>query len=254
MGLDNRSATGLFRALALPALLLSLWELAARTSMMDVRFVPPPSAIIAAFPGLVTTDDLFGSTLVTAMRMGVGFVLAAVLGVGFGLLFGTVPLLRRLFGPLIELLRPIPGVSLIPLAVLWFGMGNPAKISIVMWATFFPVFLNTVLGCQETPQILVRAAQVMEIRGTAFFRKIMLPAALPAVFAGLRLSVGYALISATATEMIEGPNGLGFLIIDAQRTFRTPEMFAGIVLVALLGFFTTAAVNLVERRLLSYRQ
>jgi ABC-type nitrate/sulfonate/bicarbonate transport system permease component len=137
--------------------------------------------------------------------------------------------------------------------VLWFGLGNPAKIVVVMWATFFPIFLNTVLGCQEAPAIFVRAARVMEINGWRFFWKIVLPAALPSIFAGLRLSVGYALISATATEMIEGPNGLGFLIVETQRTFRAAEMFAGIITIALLGYAVASLVALVERRLLAYR-
>jgi ABC-type nitrate/sulfonate/bicarbonate transport system permease component len=245
---------GPLRALALPLVLLTAWEAVGRAGLVDVRFVPPPSRIVAAFPALIETDELWGSIAATLVRMGVGFLFAAALGISLGLLVGTSPRLRRLLGPLIELLRPIPGVSLIPVAVLWFGLGNPAKISVVMWATFFPVLLNTILGCQETPPILVRAARVMEINGARFFWKVMLPAALPSIFTGLRLSVGYALISATATEMIEGPNGLGFLIVEAQRTFRTPEMFAGIITVALLGFLATAALQLVEHRLLAYRR
>ena len=247
-------AAAVAKGLVLPAVLLLAWEAIGRAGLVDVRFVPPPSAIIGAFPALVETEDLWGSIGVTLVRMGQGYLIAAVLGVGLGVLFGTTPILRRLFGPLFEMLRPIPGVSLIPVAVLWFGLGNPAKVSVVVWATFFPIFLNTVLGCQETPPTLVRAAQVMEIKGWRLFWKVMLPSAVPSMFTGLRLSVGYAIISATATEMIEGPNGLGFLIVETQRTFRTPEMFAGIITIALLGFATTYALQLVERRLLAYRQ
>jgi NitT/TauT family transport system permease protein len=245
--------TAIAKALVLPIFLLAAWEAIGRSGLVDVRFVPPPSAILAAFPALVETEDLWNSLWVTFVRMCLGYVLAAVIGVGLGLLFGTSAVLRRLFGPLFEMLRPIPGVSLIPVAVLWFGLGNPAKIVVVMWATFFPIFLNTVLGCQETPAIFVRAARVMEINGWRFFWKIVLPAALPSIFAGLRLSVGYALISATATEMIEGPNGLGFLIVETQRTFRAAEMFAGIITIALLGYAVASLVALVERRLLAYR-
>lgn len=251
----NRAlAPPIAKALCLPVVLLAIWEVIGRAGLVDIRFVPPPSAVVGAFPVLIETENLWGSIWVTLMRMGQGFLIAAALGVGLGVLLGTTPVLRRLFGPLIEMLRPIPGVSLIPVAILWFGLGNPAKVSVVVWATFFPIFLNTVLGCQETPPILVRAARVMEIRGVRLFWKVMLPAALPSIFTGLRLSVGYAIISATATEMIEGPNGLGFLIVEAQRTFRAPEMFAGIITIALLGFTTTYVLQLIQQRVLAYQR
>jgi len=250
----ERSLPAILGAVVVPAVLLGLWEMAGRFNLVDVRFVPTPSAILGAMIRLMSSGELPASGLKTLLRVGQGYAIGAGLGVVLGLAYGLWAPLRRFGGTLVELARPIPGVTLIPLTILWFGLGEAAKVSIVSWAVFFPVFLNAVLGFRSIPPILVQAARVTEIRGWRLFWKVLLPAAIPAIFTGLRLSIGYALMSTAAVEMILGPDGLGAEIIDAQRTFRIPEMFAAIVAFAGLGAMSAIGLLQVERLLLSYRR
>jgi NitT/TauT family transport system permease protein len=132
-------------------------------------------------------------------------------------------------------------------------MGSPSQVPVVAFAAFFPILVNTVHGVREVPAILVRAARVMELRGGALFRKVILPASVPQVFTGLRLSVVYALTSCVGTEIIAGTDGLGFLLVDYERTFVTHRMFAVMILIALLGFGLSVSVQTTERWFLRYR-
>lgn len=249
-----RALSGILPVVAVPAALLGVWELAGRFNFVDVRFVPVPSAVLGATVKLVASGELLGAGFKTMVRVAEGYAIGAGAGVLLGLAFGLWAPLRHFWGTLFELARPIPGVALIPVTILWFGLGESAKVSIVSWAVFFPVFLNSVLGFRTIPPILVQAARVMEMRGWRLFWKMLLPAATPAIFTGLRLSIGYALMSTAAVEMILGPDGLGFEIIDAQRTFRVPEMFAAIGAFAAFGAISATGVLRIERVLLNYRK
>lgn len=232
----------------MPALLLVLLEL-----FVDARFIPTPSVVATGAIELVSSGDLWGHLALTLGRTLAGFTVAAVTGVAFGLFLGYSRAARPYFMPSIEVLRAIPGVALLPLTVLWFGLGSSSQIPVIAFAAVFPVLLNAMRGAEEVPVILLRAGQVMELDSSRLFRQVLVPASLPYIFTGLRLSIVYALTSGVGAEIIAGTDGLGFLILDFQRTLRANEMFATMILVAILGLALSTLLRATETRLLRYR-
>ena len=242
-----------WRALVLPAGLLLAWELLAKSRLGDALFTPTLTMIVAAFWKLIATGELMLHLQSSTLRMLYGFGLAVALALPLGMGVGWFPVLRRYVGPLFEMVRPFPSITLVPVAILWFGIGNPSKVFLVTYACFWPTFLNTMLGVQEINPVLIRAARVMEIRGVAFFWKIVLPAALPAAFTGVRISLAVSVIVLLVSEMVGATNGIGFMIIDAERNFLTAKMFAGIITMGLLGAALNAAALATERVLMRHR-
>ncbi len=238
----------------LPLALLVILELLAVARIIDPRFVPTPRVVAGGFVELARSGEVWPHLRDTLLRIVQGYAIAGMLGVGIGLCLGYVRSARAYIMPVLEVLRPIPGVTLLPLTILWFGMGNKSQIPVIVFAAFFPTFVNTMHGVEEVPSILVRAARVMELRGATLFWKVMLPSSIPQVFTGLRLSVIYALTSCVGTEIIAGTDGLGFLILDYERTFVTEKMFAVMILIAVLGFCLNAGVMTAQRHFLRYRR
>lgn len=241
------------RVAVLPGVLLAVWEVVAGSRLGDPLYTPGLGAIGAAFVKLLMTGELslhLGASLGRMLR---GFALAMALAIPLGVAIGWVPALRRQVAPVFELLRPFPSITLVPVAILWFGIGELSKVFLVAYACFWPTFLNTVLGVREVNPVLVRAARVMEIRGLALVAKVILPAALPAVLTGVRISLGVSVIVLLVSEMIAASSGLGFMILDAERNFLTAKMFAGIVTMGLLGAGLNLAALAGERLLLRHR-
>ena len=235
--------------LAVPTLFLVALELSG-----DARFVPTPSVVATGAIELVRSGELWRHLGLTLGRTLAGFAVAAVLGSGFGLFLGYSRARRPYFMPTMEVARAIPGVALLPLTVLWFGLGSRSQIPVIAFAALFPVLLNAMRGAEEVPATLIWAAKVMELDARSLFRKILLPASLPFVFAGLRLGIVYALTSGVGAEIIAGTDGLGFLILDYQRTLMPAKMFATMVGVATLGWVLSVLLRKVESRLMSYRR
>ncbi len=242
-----------WQSVILPVGLLLVWELVAKSRFGDSLYTPSLASIAAAFWKLIATGELLLHFQSSTLRMLYGFSLAVVLALPLGMLIGWFPFLRRYVAPIFEMLRPFPSITLVPVAILWFGIGNPSKVFLVTYACFWPTFLNTMLGVQEISPVLIRAARVMEIRGLAFFRKIVLPAALPAAFTGVRISLAVSVIVLLVSEMVGAPNGIGFMIIDAERNFLTAKMFAGIITMGLLGATLNVAALAAERLLVRHR-
>lgn len=233
---------------AVPALLLVSLEL-----FVDARFIPTPSVVATGAVELVRTGELWAHLAWTLGRTLAGFTIAAIVGVALGLFLGHSRAARPYFMPSIEVLRAIPGVALLPLAVLWFGLGSSSLIPVIAFAAVFPVLLNAMRGAEEVPAILIQAGRVMELDGSRLFRKILVPASVPYLLTGLRLSVVYALTSGVGAEIIAGTDGLGFLILDYQRTLMAEKMFATMMLVAALGLLLSTALRATENRLLTQR-
>lgn len=233
---------------AVPAVVLVLLEL-----FVDARFIPTPSVVATGAYELVQSGELWRNLALTLSRTLAGFIIAAVIGIAFGLFLGYSRAARPYFMPTIEVLRAIPGVALLPLAVLWFGLGTSSQIPVIAFAATFPVLLNAMRGAEEVPAILIRAGQVMELDSSRLFRQVLVPASVPYIFTGLRLSIVYALTSGVGAEIIGGTDGLGFLILDYQRTLMPEKMFATMILVAGLGLVLSLGLRQAEARLLSYR-
>jgi ABC-type nitrate/sulfonate/bicarbonate transport system permease component len=245
------------RALALRAgavlLFLALWALAAAVvqvgGLFNPIFLPGPWVVFGAVVALGLKGTLWVHAGATLERVAVGFATGAGLGLVLGLVAGHVRAVGRLVEPVVELLRPIPPLAMLPLFIVWVGIGEGSKVGFITYATFFPVFLTTVHGVRQIDPRLVRAAQSLGARGLQLFARVVLPAALPDILTGLRLGVALAFFVIVISEFIGAEHGLGYLINDGRNFFLVPQMLGAAVVLGLLGYAGNALVRRVERRL-----
>jgi NitT/TauT family transport system permease protein len=229
-------------------LIFTAWETFVRVREIEPIYLPAPSAI-AVYLYRMTVDGTFPYHLgVTVLRILGGFVVAAVTGVVAGLLMGMSPLVAKTADPLIAALYPLPKVSLIPLLIIWLGTGEPYKIVISGVTAFFPIVINTYVGVRQTEPGLIKAAQDLgaNLRQVQF--KIMIPSAVPSIFAGFRLGMGVAIILIVAAEMIGGQSGMGYLLIHAGQVLETEKVFASLIVLAILGVVITKLQESFDRR------
>jgi ABC-type nitrate/sulfonate/bicarbonate transport system permease component len=235
------------------ALLLVGWELASAWRLVDPISVPRVSLILGSWIESLRNGQLLGALAPSLWRIGAGFVLAAVVAVPVGLLMGSVSLIYRLLEPLTEFIRPIPAAAYIPVAILFLGIGNEMKIFVVFLACMFPILLNTYGGVRGIDPVLIDTGRTFGVSRIEALTQIILPAALPSILTGMRISLGIALIVAVVAEMIAGNSGIGYFILDMQRVFRVPEMFAGIFTLGVLGFLINLAFLKIEQHVLRWR-
>jgi ABC-type nitrate/sulfonate/bicarbonate transport system permease component len=185
----------------------------------------------------------------TLERVAVGFATGAGLGVALGLAAGQVRVVRDVVEPVVEMLRPIPPLAVLPLFIVWVGIGEPSKVGFITYATFFPIFLTTVTGVRQIDPLLLRAARSLGAGGLRLFVRVILPAALPDILTGLRLGVALAFFVIVISEFIGAEHGLGYLINDGRNFFLVPQMLGAAVVLGLLGYAGNGLVRLLERRL-----
>lgn len=253
-GMHLRFAKSAWQRLAILIAIGVVWEASTRLHLVDPLFLPPLSGIFMTFVGLLASGEFVEHLIPSLHRALSGFFLAAAFGVPLGCAFGWSNRAQAYFGTVIEVFRPVPPISLIPLAILWLGIGDLSKIGIIAWACFWPIFLNSVLGVQSINPILIKSAAIMEIRGLRLFLKVILPASLPQIFTGLRISLAISLIVLVATEMIGADRGLGYLILEGERTFQSTRMFVGIFSIAIIGYCFNEILLRIERILFRYKR
>jgi ABC-type nitrate/sulfonate/bicarbonate transport system permease component len=215
--------------------------------------LPSPLDIARAFWTSLMDGTLLQNVIASLMRVVEGFLLAFVVAVPMGVAMGLSRTLGGLCDPLLELLRPIPPIAVIPLAILWFGIGEFSKVWIIAYGAFFPILLNTMAGFREVERAQVRAAQALGANRYQIFRDVVLRSALPFVIVGARLGMSMAFIVLVAAELIASSSGLGFMISDARYKFRTDEMFLGMACIGALGFGLNVLLRATERRLLKWK-
>jgi len=235
------------------AVLLVAWEYASAMRLIDPVSMPRVSLIAAAWLKTLNGGPLLQAVLPTLGRIFAGFALAAVIAVPLGLLMGSIPLVYRLLEPATELIRPIPSSAYIPVAILFLGIDNEMKVFVIVIACLFPILLNTYGGVRGIDPVLIDTGRTFGLSRAKALWQIVLPAALPNVLTGMRISLGIALIVAVVAEMIAGNSGIGYFILDMQRIFRVPEMFAGIFTLGVLGFAINFIFLKIEGRLLHWR-
>jgi ABC-type nitrate/sulfonate/bicarbonate transport system permease component len=239
--------------IALIVVLLLVWEIAVAVGMSRALSFPRVTAIADAWVGLVTDGDLVVEMLDTIRRMLIGFSIAALIGIPLGLLTGTSRFAHALFEPLTELLRPIPSPAYIPIAILLLGIGDQMKVAVVAVAALFPILLNTYQGVRDIDPTVTDTARTFGLQRLAILREVALPAALPSVLTGMRVSLGIAFIVVVVAEMVIGNDGIGHLILASQRAFRIPEMYAGIFTLAVVGYSFNWLFVRLEKRMLRGR-
>lgn len=236
------------------AILLILWEIASSRAWIDPVTFPRVSVIFESWVRAVwTSGELTRQLLPSLGRIFGGFALAVVVAVPLGLLMGSVSIVYRLLEPITEFIRPIPSSAYIPVAILFLGIGNEMKVFVVFLACCFPILLNTHGGVRGVDPVLIDTGRTFGLSKFAAARQIILPAAMPSILTGMRISLGIALIVAVVAEMITGNSGIGYFILDMQRIFRVPEMFAGIFTLGMLGFLINFAFLRIEAHFLRWR-
>ena len=237
------------------AAFLGLWSLLSGIvvvfKLFNPIFLPGPWLVLGSLAELAAKGQLWVHVRATLERVAVGFATGAALGVGLGLAAGHLRIVRNLVEPVIEMLRPIPPLAVLPLFIVWVGIGEPSKVGFITYATFFPIFLTTVTGVRQIDPLLLRAAQSLGARGPRLFARVILPAALPDILTGLRLGVALAFFVIVISEFIGAEHGLGYLINDGRNFFLVPQMLGAAVMLGLLGYAGNGLVRLLERRLIT---
>ncbi|WP_369031813.1 MULTISPECIES: ABC transporter permease [Streptomyces] len=236
--------------LALPLVLLGLWWLASDDSTNP--FWPPLRTILTAFPDVWTPERLRADVLPSILRLAAGYAVAAVVGVALGTVIGSYRRVRALCEPVLEFLRAIPAPVLIPVIMLFAGIDDTMKITVIASGCVWPILLNTVEGVRAVDPVMAETARSYGITGAARLRNVVLRSASPQIFAGLRQALSIAIILMVISEMFAASNGLGFTIVQFQRGFAIPDMWTGILVLGLLGFVLSVVFQLVERRVLGW--
>lgn len=253
-----RRARAVALALIVPLGLLVFWEVMVR--LAGTRLIPRPFDVAImmwdfAFGGVY--DDAFSASLPVHLWMSVqrvygGFLLAAVTAVPLGLLIGRLPLLRAMLDPTISVLRPVPVTAWLPLSMIFFGLGPRAAVFLVFLGAFYPILLNTVFGVKSVDPRLFEAAAMLGCRGPQLFRSVVLPAAMPGIFNGLRLGLGFAWILIVVGEMTGVSEGLGAVIMDGRTLSRTDLVITGMIVIGISGFLSDRIIVLMNNRLLRW--
>jgi sulfonate transport system permease protein len=238
---------------AVPVALLALWEIASRLAVVSPRYFPAPTTIGWVLADRFVEGDLGAQSLVTLARLACAFALAAVPGVLLGLLMGIARPVRAAIEPYIAFIFPVPKITLLPFLLIILGVGEPAFVLTGATSAFFQIVISTLGGVQTLDPRLLEAGRNYGAHGARLFWKVILPAALPSIFTGLRLGLGLALVSLVAVEFIAAKSGLGHLVYRHWQMLSTPEMYAAFVLVGALGLALTRGLRALQARILTWQ-
>ena len=233
--------------------LLLLWELGARVAPGYRLYLPPISSVIGALGQLIISGAVGRHLLATLERFLAGYLIAAAIGVTLGILLGYFQPLHNLLGILIELLRPMPSVAIIPVAILTLGIGDSMIVAVTVYAGVWSILINTIDGVRHIESTLVDTGRTFGLSRSRILWQIILPGASPYIVTGLRIALSIALILVTTAEMIAGGKGMGFYILDEERSMNSANMYAGIVIVAALGYTLNRLFLALEGRVMKWR-
>ncbi len=231
---------------------LLLWELVSRFIVANPLFLAAPSQIVGAIVGLSGTGELWRHIGISAVEFAVGYAIACVLGIVAGLAMANSAVAKQSMQPWVSGLYATPTIALAPLFILWFGIGVWSKVVVVILLVFFPVAINTEAGLRTTSERLIEMLRSFGASERQIFVKVSLPSAVPFILAGLKLGIGRGLIGVVVAELFGSRAGLGRLIAASADSFNMPELFAGVVVLAVAGILMTAGFSWLERRLVPW--
>ncbi len=237
-----------------PVLILVCWELATRAGYISAFMLPSPGAVVERLGADVMSGDFFQNAIATLYRTFLGFAIAAIVGVTLGLLMTRNAWARWFFDPLVSIGLPMPKIAFLPVFILWFGLFDASKITIIAVTAVFPIITATIAGLQAVDRELVWSAQSFGASDRHVASEIMIPAALPQIITGLQVALPTALIVDIVAEMMMGGDGLGAAMLEASRQLDSPDVFAGIVEVMAIGFCLVTGMVWLRRRLLVWHQ
>lgn len=236
----------------LPILILVAWELAVKAGKLNGNVVPPPSKLAKTFVDLVSSGKLQAGLLVSFKRVLIGFLIAAVFGILIGFVMGLFASVNRALASLVNILRPVPTVALVPIFIIVMGIGEGANISIIVVGALWSILLNTTAGVMSVDRKLMELAYVYRISKVKAMFKIILPSALYSIFTGLRLGIGGAWMSVVAAEMIGATSGIGYMIMFAKSLAQAANMYVLVLVIGVIGFLIDRILlffqNLVQKK------
>jgi sulfonate transport system permease protein len=254
-GTPGHRGKALLRVIApwiVPVVFLAAWELAARSGALSARVLPEPLAVVRAIGTLVQSGEMAADVKVSAWRALAGFVIGGGIGLALGLLTGLSKFADIALDSTIQMIRNIPALAMIPLVILWFGIGESAKLFLVALGVFFPVYVNTYHGIRSVDADLVEMAKSYGVRGFALYRDVILPGALPSILVGVRFALGLTWVMLIVAETISAQAGIGYMTMNARDFLQTDVVVVGILLYAALGKAADLLAKALERVLLRW--
>jgi len=256
-------ARTLLRRGVVPLALVVLWELAARLGWVDIRFIPAPLKVLESWYlwifGTGSPTELYIGTwtmhaLQSTGRVLIGFAVASLVGIVLGVLIGYFRILSDLADPLVQLLRPVPITAWVPFAVIFFGIDTASAVFLIALGAFFPIVVNTTAGVRRVPRSLIRAAQMLGTRSLHILPRVILPAALPSIFTGLRIGFGMAWVLVVVSEMLAVKGGLGYVLWDSYYFMRMDIIVAAMISIGLLGFLSDWLTLVISNHVLRWNE
>ena len=241
------------QGLIVPAILVVLWELVVKVGWVAPHLLPPPSELVSTVADLIKSGDIFTHIGVSSLRVLAGFGIGAALALAIGAAVGLSRRVESLLDPTFQAIRAIPSLAWVPLLLLWLGIDEAPKITLIAIGAFFPVYLNFTAGIQNVDRKLVEVGGIYGLTGWKLVSRIFIPAALPNLFTGLRSGLSLAWMFLVAAELIAATKGLGYLLTDGRETGRADLVIVAIIVLALLGKLSDGLLRWLEQHLLQWR-
>jgi sulfonate transport system permease protein len=235
-----------------PAIVVLLWEAAARLGLIAPQVLPAPSSVFATAANMTQNGELFIHLGVSLLRAAAGFVIGGSIGLALGVLVGFSPFAQALLDRPIQMIRAVPFLAMLPLVIVWFGVGEAAKIFLVALAVLFPIYINTMLGIRQIDPKLMELARVIGMSRAGVVRRIVIPGAMPSILTGVRYALAHAWLALVIAETLATTRGIGFLAMDAREFLNTNVILLTIIIYAIIGVVADALVRMLESRLLSW--
>ena len=233
--------------------LLAIWELICQSGVVSSLFLPAPTAIISALLQMIADGEIGVSLAASLYRILAGFFIGSFVGLAVGLVTGTSALMDKIGTPIVNAIYPIPKIALLPLFILWLGIGELSKVTIIALGVFFPVAMNTYSGVKNVDTLLLKVAASFNASWWMTMKSVVLPNALPMIFAGLRLAAGTSLLLLVAAEMIAAQVGIGALILHYGDLMITDRLMAGVIVLSLLGLAFNLILQFLERKAIPWK-
>jgi NitT/TauT family transport system permease protein len=233
--------------------LVALWQLCASLGIVSTAFASSPLLIARALGALIASGELWGHLGASLQRLAIGWAIGTVTGLVVGVALGLFTLARSPGMAVVSALFPIPKIALVPLFIIWFGIGESSKVITLAFGVFFPTVINTLAGVDGVPRGLIRMAQSFGVPYWSIVGKIVLPGAMPAVLSGFRITTSTAIILLVAAEMIGADKGIGAFVLQAGNLYDTDNLLAGIVVLSAMGLVVSAVLGWIERKVLAWR-
>lgn len=241
-------------ALVIPVTLLIVWEILSRAGIIRPSILPPPSAILLTLMDMLKSGEIFHHLGVSILRVLQGYALGASLGIITGILMGLFKPIEKAFSLITGLLRPIPIVAWVPMLILWMGIDESSKITVIAIGSFWPTLLNVIHGIKSTDKKYLEVAEILEKNKFTVLTKVVFPSALPSIFTGLRVAIGIAWMSVIAAELIAAASGIGYLIMYAREISQPDVMLVGVLSIGITGLLIDVLIRKIEVRFLKWNR